>query len=145
MTTAGKEYDHAIGQSVSVKGYQYDSQTIYLKRNIRDIEKDSFRFYSNLYKIQSNEMKILPIASPVEITKVDIDAMSLDSSFQVKMSNNLEGKCSIEIFHYQSLQYRLDASDLHERVIGDDWFGGYSFSPNGKYFVYVAGLNLTSL
>jgi hypothetical protein len=139
MTTAGREYNEAIGQSVAVKGYQYNSQTIYLKRTIRDIDKDSFKFYSSLYHIQSNGMKILPLSPPIEVPKVDVDAMSLDSSFQVKMSNNSEGKCCIEIFHYQSLKYRLDTSDLHERVIGDEWFGGYSFSPNGRYFVYVAG------
>jgi hypothetical protein len=139
MTTAGRDYDQAIGQSVAIKGYQYNSHTIYLKRTVRDIQKDSFKFYSTLYQIQSSGQKILPLASPIEVPKVDVDAMNLDSSYQVKMSNNSEGKCYIEVFHYQSLKYRLDTSDLHEKVIGDEWFGGYSFSPDGKSFVYVAG------
>jgi hypothetical protein len=131
------DYDRAVGNSVNVKGYQYNENTFYLKRVIRDIEKDTVKHY--LCPYLQNGTSIAPFLPSTEITKVDIDASDLSSSINVKMVNSSDGKCFIEIFSHEILTHRIDASDSHEKVIGDEWFGGTSFSPNGRFFVYVAG------
>jgi hypothetical protein len=131
------DYDRAIGNSVSLKGYQYNENILHLKRIVRDIEKDTVKHYSCPYLIK--DKNIIPFLPSTEIIKIDIDAININSSTNVKMSNTVDGKCLIEIFSNGILSSRLDASEIHEKVIGDEWFGGTSFSPNGRYFVYVAG------
>lgn len=131
------DYCQAINNITTIKAIQFDENLINVKRTVKDIEKDTNKVYFTSYSTSGTKLKALfPF---VEVLKYDIDVSNSNNSINIKMLNSLDGKCLIEVFTNESLLYRLDVSEVHDKVIGDDWFGGCSFSPNGKYFTYVAG------
>jgi hypothetical protein len=138
------EYCKAISSSVAVKGYQCDD-IIQLTRSVRDCDNDTSRSYVTTLWI-SPDNSLRHIANPVEIAKTDFSACSQTSRVTVTSTSAADGKCSIDIFRDGALHMRVNAAELHEKIIGDEWFGGYSFSYNEDYLVYVAGMfSLTQL
>jgi hypothetical protein len=132
------DYAESVSKAVSVKGYQYHNE-LNLFRSVRDIEKDSSRSYFTPYAIDEGSKLLNPIFPPIEVHKYDIDVLSPSSRITIRM-NSSDNKYFIEILCEKSLVMRIDVSDVHEKIIGDEWFGGASFSPNEDYFVYVAGI-----
>ena len=137
------DYNLSIRNSTQIKGLQLNNNIINVKRTIRDIEKDTFKTYFTSFlspsSPASSSSKLIPIHPLIEIQKYEIDSINLNRNINIKIINSLDGKSLIEVFQNDSLSYRLDLSEIHDKVIGDEWFGGSSFSSNGKYFVYVAG------
>lgn len=42
-----------------------------------------------------------------------------------------------------ALVTRVDASQVHGKICGDDWFGGCDWSRDGRFLVYVAGTSVS--
>ena len=137
MTSACVEYSNALKLSVAIKGFQVDN-IIQLTRSVRDCENDSIRSFS-YHLLLTPDRKLQNVANPVEVTKSDLTAHSKSGQVTVKSTSSGDGKCAIDVLREGSLSVRVDASEMHEKIIGDEWFGGYSFSPDERRIVYVAG------
>ena len=130
------DYADYMKSAVAVKGYQADNGVLHMTRTVRDIDNDCSRSYFTPYTVTPTSIE--PLCPPIEVVKCDLQATSPSGRNIVRVSM-VDEKCILEIMRGGSLVMRIDASDMHEKAIGDNWFGGYNFSHDETQLVYVAG------
>lgn len=131
------DFANFVKTAVALKGYQSDNGVINLTRSVRDIDGDTTRSYFTPYSVHHDSVKA--ICSPVETMKYDLEACSPSGNKCMRVST-ADGNCIVEVLEDGCLTLRIDASDHHDKVIGDNWFGGYSFTRDERRVVYVAGV-----
>ena len=128
----------SVAHSAAVSAVLPAAGGLQLFRKVRDIENDTFRMYFTAY-----DSSLQTIHAPLEVAKFSMQCVSSSGRCVVRTFNNEkngEDKPVLEVLVDNSLQMRVDASDIHGKIISDEWLGGGGFSSDDKYFVYVAGM-----
>jgi len=158
----GKSYlkTYSLASSFSQGWLRYcngfDGPKAIVHRMMRDVDENSFKCFAeeylldrldqkssikpiSTYNLQSNPKFVLTDVSPSGLRKVMFYNTGIGSGGTKK-----EGGCSVEISLSHNgdedaeVNYKVDLSSYHGKIIGDSWFGGCSWSFDEKYFVYVA-------
>jgi hypothetical protein len=136
-----QEYATIIAKSVSISCCERNN-ILHVTRSVRDIDNDTSRSFYSTYFINNtnnNSANITPISLSIEVPKLAFDVYSKSGEYNIRAVNSDE-KSVLEIYRHGSLRMKIDSTDIHRKINGDAWFGGYSFSNDNRYFAYVAGL-----
>lgn len=108
---------------------------VHANKNIRNVDNDSTRTMHEIYSnsttnlIHSTEMSRPAIYDISTSGMKTIVIRNDEKSITIDISNKTNNIMS---------NTRLNVKHVHGKVIGDNWFGGCSWSADEKYFCYMA-------
>eukprot|EP01038_Epipyxis_sp_PR26KG_P010072 gene10072-13535_t len=120
--------------------------SILIQRQVRSIDDNASRSFLESWILFNNEelLKLNTITMGVRPAIYDISPSS-QTTIACYNSLNLgkgdDPKNIIEIVsndNNQQKSFRVDTSSYHGKFVGDTWFGGVSWSSDGRYVAYVA-------
>lgn len=126
----------SVAHSVSISALLPASGGVEVFRKVRDVDNDCNRVYFTAYDSSLQELH-----APVEVSKFAMQHVSPSGRVTLRAFNgekNNEDKPVLEVLVGGSLALRVDASEVHGKVMADDWLGGGGFSRDDKYFTYIA-------
>jgi acylaminoacyl-peptidase len=133
------------GLASSIEGAWFTSnepKVMTLLRSINNVDDNTSRQYIDKYLITGNRQSMS--LGSVGIQKlVFYDISSFGTSIAaINMPLSASDKTNYDASYLEINSgegiLRLDTSSVHGKVVGGSWFGGQSFSSDGRVFVYVA-------
>lgn len=106
-------------------------------RSVRDIDDNCNRMLFETYAMSGASDSSLLQQSSVELPRFVLMDVSPSGKHTVTMSLK-DDKPTISMQSREGISYKIDASAVHGKVIGDSNLGGLSWSSDEEYVVYVA-------
>lgn len=144
-------FTNVFGYSSTIAGWiraspvVHEPPVITALRTIRDIELDEYRTISEVYIAPQTDggpcgdfLNLVRLPSACVPTSKAITFDISPSGQKTIAFTTGEGKSNyIEVVASENV-IKIDAGDLHGKVIGDSWFGSVSWSFDERYVTYVA-------
>jgi len=141
-----------FGFSQTLAGFvrvNFDSPVVTLLRTVRDIEDDAPRTVSEIFipgppatmasdtdavqTLLQIPSAALPVAKPLVF---DVSPSGL-RTVACTMTSATPPAMFVEV-NSPDRVFKIDTTDLHGKFVGDNWFGGASWSSDERYVCYVA-------
>lgn len=116
---------------------------VMVKRSIRDLDDNVSRLYVDTYNTLFDSINGIhsPVLSSFEVSRSIITDISPTGRRTISARLGKDESPVIEISGCGGITgFRVDASKVHGKFVGDGWFGGCSWSPDERYVAYVASI-----
>ena len=103
-------------------------------RSVRDLDDNCSRMLHETFLMAGSRLKL---HSSVEVPRFAVMDVSPSGNNSVTIVHK-EDKPVLTVQSMEGVSFKVDASGIHGKVVGDNNLGGWSWSSDEKYFVYVA-------
>ncbi|EAL73324.1 hypothetical protein DDB_G0267742 [Dictyostelium discoideum AX4] len=126
-------------------GFDEETVNVSIALSQTDFENKKNKLYqidkSILFQLNGNNIdKVISSPFPIEITTTNI---SISNSFSkkliIKEINNTEFEYHFDIItNSNNLITTIKSKDIHRKILNDEWFGGFSWSPCENFIAFIA-------
>jgi len=131
-------FTQAAGFSAHVSGW-LRGNSCFVQRSVRDLNDDTTRVFVDNMRLEGDSLLRCPFSvESLKFVALDVSP-SLEKTLILRTSQKDE-KPIIELQDTRRGNLKIDASDVHSKVLGDSFFGGISWSSDERYVAYTAML-----